>query len=97
MNQSDFRTVNPMLGIQPSIGPIPADQIIPWSVILGASYLVGQGIFSFGLLWTFLLAAWGMSTWWVVTGGRSWRFLANFQSTPHWTRGCARYQPLIRK
>ncbi|WP_218082499.1 hypothetical protein [Anthocerotibacter panamensis] len=92
MSQPEFRTVNPMLGMQPSFGPIPADQIVPWCLIAGTSYLIGQGIFSLDWLWVGLMAGWGISTWWIITGGKSWRFLAKFQAVPRWTRGFARYQ-----
>lgn len=98
----EFRPVNQILGTQPSLGPIPADQVLPWTVIALTSYFVVNGIFG-GLfadefhkwLWTLLIAAWGMATWWILTGGRSWRFLSKFIGVPSWTRGFARYQSLL--
>jgi hypothetical protein len=33
--QTNFRPVNTILGAQPRLGPIPADQIIPWFCITG--------------------------------------------------------------
>ncbi|BAY24376.1 hypothetical protein NIES2100_41710 [Calothrix sp. NIES-2100] len=98
----DFRPVNQILGSQPSLGPIPADQILPWTVIALAAYFIINGIFG-GLfqdefkkwMWTFLIAAWGMATWWILTGGRSWSFLSKFIGVPAWTRGFARYQSLL--
>ncbi|MGG6239662.1 hypothetical protein ACQ4N7_13635 [Nodosilinea sp. AN01ver1] len=85
-----FRPVNTILGAQPRLGPIPADQIIPWFCITGASYLLGRG---FSLSWISIgfIAAWGMSTWWILTGGQSWKFTAKFVPTPTWSRGYARY------
>ncbi|MGM3308008.1 hypothetical protein ACSQ6I_18870 [Anabaena sp. WFMT] len=98
----EFRPVNQILGSQPSLGPIPADQIFPWLVIILVSYFVINGIFG-GLfaddfqrwLWTALMVGWGIATWWILTGGRSWQFLSKFIGVPTWTRGFARYQSLL--
>ncbi|MBD2494820.1 hypothetical protein BCD64_23005 [Nostoc sp. MBR 210] len=100
--EQDFRPVNQILGAQPSLGPIPADQIFPWLVIALTSYFIINGVFG-GLftdefqkwLWTFLIAGWGIATWWILSGGRSWRFLSKFIGVPTWTRGFARYQSLL--
>ncbi|WP_066384079.1 MULTISPECIES: hypothetical protein [unclassified Anabaena] len=100
--QQDFRPVNQILGSQPSLGPIPADQIFPWTVIILGAYFIIHGIFG-GLfpddfqkwLWTALIAGWGMGTWWILTGGRSWRFLSKFIGVPRWTRGFPRYHSLL--
>ncbi|OKH39186.1 hypothetical protein NIES2101_35730 [Calothrix sp. HK-06] len=43
-------------------------------------------------LWTILIAGWGIATWWILTGGKSWRFLSKFIGVPIWTRGAARYK-----
>ena len=95
----EFRPVNQILGTQPSLGPIPADQIIPWTVIVLAAYFIINGIFGSWFtdefqkwLWTALMAGWGVATWWILTGGKSWRFLSKFIAVPTWTRGFARYQ-----
>lgn len=97
--RSQFRPVNQILGSQPSLGPIPADQIIPWTLIALTSYFVMNGFLG-GLfqdsfqkwLWTGLMTGWGMATWWILTGGKSWRFLSKLIGVPTWTRGFARYQ-----
>jgi purine-cytosine permease-like protein len=99
---NEFRPVNQILGTQPSLGPIPADQIIPWIIIALVSYFIINGFFG-GLfaddwqkwLWTVLIAGWGIITWWILTGGRSWRFLSKFIGVPTWTRGIARYQSFL--
>ncbi len=93
--QNQFRTINPMLGAQPRLGPVPADQVLPWGVILVLSYVIAQAI---GLSWlqTGFLAIWGISTWWVLTGNRSWRFLSKFQPAPTWTRGYSHYQRITK-
>ncbi|NJL10260.1 MAG: hypothetical protein HC908_09060 [Calothrix sp. SM1_7_51] len=101
MKESDkeFRQVNQILGTQPSLGPIPADQIFPWMIILLGSYFIVHGIFGsifpnewHKWLWTLLISGWGMATWWILTGGKSWRFLSKFIGVPTWTRGIARYR-----
>lgn len=100
--EKDFRPVNQILGTQPSLGPVPADQILPWTLIALASYFIVNGIFG-GLfeddfnkwLWTSLMTGWGIATWWILTSGRSWSFLSKFIGVPTWTRGFARYQSLL--
>ena len=90
-----FRAVNPSLGRQPKIGPFPAEQAIPWTVILFTSYYVCKVVFRLSWLWTGIVAGWGIATWWVLTGSKSWRFLSKFVSTPTWTRGYGRYQRVL--
>ncbi len=98
----EFRPVNQILGAQPSLGPIPADQVLPWTLIALVSYFIINGIFGGFFkdefqkwLWMLLITGWGMATWWILTGGRSWRFLSKFIGVPTWTRGFARYQSLL--
>ncbi|NET40191.1 MAG: hypothetical protein F6K19_51035, partial [Cyanothece sp. SIO1E1] len=83
--QPGFRPVNHILGAQPRLGPIPAEQIIPWTSMIGIAYLIGRGL---GLDWLMigLIAAWGIATWWILTGGKNWKFLAKFVPTPTWSR-----------
>ncbi|RUS95591.1 hypothetical protein DSM106972_089470 [Dulcicalothrix desertica PCC 7102] len=102
MEDKEFRPVNQILGTQPSLGPIPADQIFPWIIIILLSYFIVNGFLG-GLfadawqkwLWTVLIAGWGMATWWILTGGKSWRFLSKFIGVPNWTRGVARYRSFL--
>ena len=98
----EFRPVNQILGTQPSLGPIPANQIFPWAIIALTSYFIVNGIFgalfSDGWqkwLWTILIAGSGITTWWILTGGRSWKFLSKFIGVPTWTRGVARYHSFV--
>ena len=94
-NQTKFRKVNASLGKHPNIGPFPADQFLPWTVICGVSYYLFHVLAGFSWLWTGLLAAWGISTWWVLTGSKAWRFLSKFVPTPTWGRGYGRYQRIL--
>jgi len=97
MSNSDknFRTVNRILGAQPSLGPIPGNQVLPWATIILISWIVGYQILGLGWLRTGLMAFWLMGTWWILTGNQSWRFLAKFIAVPNLARGYARYQSLL--
>lgn len=97
MNESNpkFRPVNRILGAQPSLGPVPANQVLPWALIFIFSWFIGQGILGLSWLHTGFLAAWLGGTWWILTGNQAWRFLAKFVPVPHVTRGYARYQSLL--
>lgn len=90
-----FRTVNQLLGSQPRFGPFPADQLVPWFLICAVVYFIGHQLFSLDWMPTVLLMGWGCSTWWVLTGSRSWRYLSKFQRTPNWTRGRVRYRSVV--
>ncbi|OLP17775.1 hypothetical protein BST81_11915 [Leptolyngbya sp. 'hensonii'] len=91
-----FRPVNPMLGVQPRLGPFPAEHILPWSVIGFAAYLLCQVFLNLGWLWTGVIAAWGISTWWILTGDKPWRFLSRFTRTPYWVRGYCTYHSILQ-
>jgi len=85
------RTVNRMLGEQPSVGPIPGDQFVPWLTIAGIVLGI-QVFFSLHWLHAGLLLVWGISTWWLLTGKKAWRFLSRFHRRPRWIRGFRYYQ-----
>ena len=96
-NPQKFRLVNRILGSQPSLGPIPGNQVFPWTVILFISYTLGYNIIRLGWLNTLLMAAWLIGTWWILTGNQSWRFLSKFVPLPYVVRGHARYLSLLDK
>jgi hypothetical protein len=88
-----YRPVNAMLGAQPKIGPLPANQLFPWMVIsLGLWFLAS--LVSLPTIWTILLVFWGDVTWWLLTGKQPWRFLSKFIGVPNLTRGRVRYQSI---
>ena len=93
--KSKYRKVNATLGKQPSIGPFPADQLVPWAIICGSSYYLAHGLLRLNWVWTISIAAWGISTWWVMTANGAWRILSKFVSTPNWTRVGIPYQQLM--
>jgi 1,4-dihydroxy-2-naphthoate octaprenyltransferase len=80
-----FRTVNRMLGQRASFGPIPPEQLVSWVLIIVFSYLVGSFL-DFDLFHMFIMAAVLCSTWWILTGKRSWVYLSKFISAPRWVR-----------
>ncbi|MBD1855544.1 MULTISPECIES: hypothetical protein [Leptolyngbya] len=94
-----FIKVNKALGKIPSIGPIPANQILPWISILIASWLVTMELFNLGLAVFFAMSLWLISTWWLLTGKRAYHFLDRFKSPPghDWMTGYVRYLPLLHR
>ncbi|NEO37131.1 MAG: hypothetical protein F6J90_12725 [Moorea sp. SIOASIH] len=94
-SQQQFRRVNRTLDEKPKIGPIPADQFIPWAIIWAIAYYIVKGVLGASWVWTSCFGVWGMSTWWVLTSSSHWKFLSKFISVPQWTRGMGRYQRLL--
>ncbi|BDA73804.1 hypothetical protein CAL7716_079700 [Calothrix sp. PCC 7716] len=94
-NKSKQRVVNATLGKQPNIGPFPADQLIPWAIICAFSYYLCHGLLKLNWVWTMACAAWGISTWWILTANGAWRILSKFVATPNWTRVRCLYQPIM--
>lgn len=94
-NKSKHRTVNATLGKLPNIGPFPADQLIPWAIICAFAYYLCHGLLKLNWVWTVASAAWGISTWWILTANGAWRILSKFIATPNWTRVRCSYQPIL--
>lgn len=94
----DFVKVNKALGKIPSIGPVPANQILPWIAIIIGSWVVTMELFSLGLAAFFAICFWLIATWWLLTGKHSYDFTDRFKSTPgsDWTTGYCRYYSLLR-
>lgn len=90
-NPDDFIQVNGALNLKPSFGPIPADQLIPWSVIALANVIVANRILGLSWIITILSICWGMATWWILTGSDASRFLSKFHPTPYWLYGNLHY------
>jgi hypothetical protein len=93
-----FCRVNPSLGKNPSLGPIPANLLAPSGAILVGFYILIEVLLSLGFVLFLLLSLWGVSTWWVVVGEKTWRFTHKFIRVPQWKRGHVSYQrhPLER-
>jgi hypothetical protein len=90
-----FRPVNQSLGQQPTLGPIPANLLAPSGSILVSFYILIEVILGLGFLPFLLLSVWGISTWWVVVGEKTWTFTNKFVSVPDWKRGHVLYQPRL--
>jgi hypothetical protein len=93
----DFVKVNKALGKIPSIGPVPANQILPWIIIIISSWIVTMEVFNLGLAVFFAVCFWLIATWWLLTGKNSYDFTDRFKSTPgsDWTTGYCRYKHLL--
>lgn len=85
--------VNSILGKQPSIGPIPADQILPWGVIIIITYSLTNGFFDLGMSWFLGLSLWLCTTWWIATGSKPYKLTDKFASPPgrDWCDGKLHY------
>jgi hypothetical protein len=90
-----FRKVHQDLGKTPGIGGFPAEQIFPWSFIALSGVLIGNQLLKLSWLWTGVIIAWGIATWWVLTGSKPWRFLSKFVGTPDLVRGYGRYKRMV--
>jgi hypothetical protein len=86
-NPDDFIQVNGALNLKPSFGPIPADQLIPWSMIALTNIVVANRILGLSWIVTILSTGWGIATWWILTGSDASRFLSKFHATPYWLYG----------
>ena len=62
------------LGETPHIGPIPADVLFPWSVIIVLAFFISQTLLGLSLTWWAAISAWLCGSWWGLTGSKSWLF-----------------------
>jgi hypothetical protein len=93
-----FRPVNQMLGSRPSLGPIPADLVLPWGGITVLVLIITRSVFVLDWAWTVGLIVWGCASWAVLTGTKPYKFLSKFLLPPHrWSRGHGRYRPMTRR
>jgi len=77
--------VNQYLGAKPALGPIPADQVLPWAGIIVGVY-VGGSFFGANYGQMAFLAALFCSTWWSLTGAKPYRYLGKWLVPPVWVR-----------
>ena len=91
-----FRPINQSLGQQPTLGPIPANLLAPTGGILVIFYILTQIVLHWGFTSFLLLSIWGVSTWWIVVGEKTWKFTHKFVPVPSWKRGHILYQGLLR-
>ncbi|MBW4466333.1 MAG: hypothetical protein KME07_12985 [Pegethrix bostrychoides GSE-TBD4-15B] len=91
--QQVFRVVNQSLGQQPSLGPIPANLLAPSGLILVLAYFLTQVLLRLGFTAFMVVSAWGISSWWIVVGEKTWKFTNKFVAVPDWKRS---HIPYIR-
>ena len=70
------------LGETPRIGPIPADLLFPWVVILVVCFFITQALLGLSLTYWAAISAWFCATWWILTGSKSWLFTDKFVPLP---------------
>jgi hypothetical protein len=92
-----FRPVNQSLGQQPSLGPIPSNLLGPSAGILFGFYVLFVVILHISFSWFLLLSIWGIASWWVVVGEKTWRFTHKFKGVPDWKRGHLGYRCCLRE
>ncbi|MBE9052750.1 hypothetical protein IQ243_20445 [Nostocales cyanobacterium LEGE 11386] len=93
--EKEFRTVNKILGESPKLGPFPADQIFPWAGITLTSVFIFHYMLDTGWLVTGLVAAWGCSTWWVLSSNKN--YFGKFVGVPRISRGYMRFTSLVNR
>jgi hypothetical protein len=87
-----------MLGSRPSLGPIPADLVLPWGSIAILVLIFTRSVFVLDWQWTVGLIVWGCASWAVLTGTKPHKFLSKFLLPPQrWSRGHGRYRPITRR
>ncbi|MBD2505223.1 hypothetical protein [Anabaena azotica] len=90
-----FRTVNRILGERPKLGPFPADQIFPWTLIAVANVFIFNYLLQTSWLATGLAIAWGWASWWTISTNKE--FFGKFVATPRISRGYMKYQSVQQK
>ena len=82
-----------ILGKQPSLGLINANQVIPCLVIFLISYTLTNGFFSLGMPTFLVLNMWGIVSWLILTGNKPHLFIDRFRPNPgyEWCNGYLKY------
>ena len=70
----DFVKVPKVLQQEASIGPIPADQLIPWVGLAIVCFFITDILLGFPLHVTGLCILWLISSWWLLTGKKSYKY-----------------------
>lgn len=96
MYDNEFIRVNKTLDKTPMILFMPGDQAVPWMIIGGASYYIGKQILQLSWVWTILIAAWGIGTFWLLTAKGYHVFFSRLLNAPIWTRAITFYTPLLK-
>jgi hypothetical protein len=76
--------VNKLLGERASIGPIPAEQLLPWVAIGGVSFFIVRMLLAQSFMVWILCWIWLNGTWWVLTGEKTYQFIKSWATPPGW-------------
>lgn len=98
-NQEPIR-VNELLGKQPSLGLLSANQLLPLAMIIIVISFLSDGIFSLGMPITIMLNVWFGVSWLVLTGNSPDKFINLFRKPfgTNWTVGGVVYiSPLLSR
>lgn len=97
----DSVRVNKILGKQASIGPIPANQVLPLLGIIVLSYLIFEGVFGLGWFVVLVVSFWLAVSWRLLVGNDPDNNYVNRFRKPrghNWITGVALYvSPLLPK
>jgi hypothetical protein len=91
--------VNKILGKQAGLGPIPANQILPWFAIITISYFIFDGLLGWGIPKVVVISFWLILSWWFVTGKDPDKYVNRFRKPKgkNWILGGAVYISPLRK
>jgi hypothetical protein len=90
-----YRPVSRVLGKPGSVLFIPGNQVMPWAVISITAVFLGL-ILNLSLVWTGIIMAWWLASFWILAGDNPSRFLLVFHRSPTYTRGYTEYKPLLK-
>ena len=96
--EEELIKVNELLGKQPSIGLLPANQILPIAIIIISCYALIQGILGLGFICMGLISFWLVATWLLLTGKNPDQYVNKFRKPIHknWSIGGTFYiSPLL--
>ena len=89
-----FRPVNQILGTQPRLGPIAANQIIPFSFMFIISWFARE-LLALSWVHTIFLAIGLCGCSWMLIGDRPWVFYSKFWAVPYLVRGRVNYDSIL--
>lgn len=89
--------INKSLRVKPKIGPIPADQFLPWTLFILAAYIILKIVFQRDWIWVIGTGLWLCGTWWLLTHKGAYRFFSRFVIAPHWVRSLETSAFLLEK
>lgn len=76
--------VNKLLGERAQIGPIPAEQLLPWVAIGGMSFFLFKMLLAVSFMAWLLIWFWLNGTWWLLTGRKTYQFIKSWAQPPGW-------------